>query len=513
MSPPLVETRGLTKRYPGVVALNAVDFTLMPGEVHVLFGENGAGKSTLISMLAGANHPTEGTILVRGEPVVFQDVSDARSRGISAVFQEFSLVPTLTVAENIFLGDEPRIGPFLDRRGMLNRALRLFEDLEFPISPKRRVSSLSRAEQQMVEIAKALHREVSILILDEPTASLTDREVDHLFAVVTRLKRQGVGIIYISHRMQEFARIADRVTVLRDGAKVGEVAMAETSESELVSLMAGRAITEIYPHIPRPKGDSAPLLSIRGLHAWGVHGIDLDVRPGEVLGVAGLIGSGKSRAFRALMGLLPVEAGQVTHAGLDVTGAPTRVLMARGLYYLTADRKTEGLQMTATTRDNLAQGILAGLPRRAGLLPWRAIRAKGEDIAQRVDIPPSYRGRLVAQLSGGNQQKTLFGRGLGSDYDLYILDEPTVGVDMGARAAIYGLIRDLAAAGKAVVVISSDLPEAMNLAHRLVVFSQGRIAAELEGEAIAESAVLAHFFDFDGDSAPSTAASSQGSAA
>lgn len=491
---PLVETVALTKRYPGVVALNAVDFDLRPGEVHVLFGENGAGKSTLISMLAGASHPSSGEIRVGGQAVHFSSVADARAAGIAAVFQEFSLVPTLTVAENLFLGDEPKRGLFVDRAAMVRKATDLFVQLEFAVDPQRRVVSLSRAEQQMVEIAKALHREVSIFILDEPTASLTDREVDHLFDVILRMKARGVGIIYISHRMQEFSRIADRVTVLRDGARIGTVAMAETSEAQLVEMMAGRAITEIYPTIARHPGEV--LLSVSGLHAWGVHGVDLEVRRGEVLGVAGLVGSGKSRSFRAIMGLLPVRGGHVHLGGRDMTGQPTRAMMAAGAYYLTADRKTEGLQLAFTARDNLAQGILAGRSEivRGMLLPWRRIRGRAEAVAQRVDLPPAYRSRLVAQLSGGNQQKTLFGRGLGGDYDLYIFDEPTVGVDMGARASLYGLIRDLAEAGKAVVVISSDLPEVMNLAHRLVVFAHGRIAAELEGEAATEAAVLSHFF-------------------
>jgi len=494
--PPLIETVGLTKRYPGVVALDAVDFDLHAGEVHVLFGENGAGKSTLISMLAGASQPSSGDIRVNGASVQFHSVADARAAGISTVFQEFSLVPTLTVAENLFLGDEPRTGPFLNRRAMAERARALFADLEFDIAPGRRVATLSRAEQQMVEIAKALHSDVSVLILDEPTASLTDREVDHLFDVILRMKARGVGIIYISHRMQEFARIADRVTVLRDGARIGTVRMAETSEAELVEMMAGRAIAEIYPAIARTPGDA--LLTVAGLHAWGVHGVDLEVRRGEVLGVAGLVGSGKSRAFRAIMGLLPIHAGTVTLGGRDVTSQPTRALMQAGACYLPPDRKTEGLQLAFTARDNLMQGILPGERARFGLLPWRRIRQRSEAIAERVELPAAYRDRAVAKLSGGNQQKVLFGRGLGRDYDLYIFDEPTVGVDMGARAAIYRLIQDIAEAGKAVVVISSDLPEAMNLAHRLVVFAHGRISAELDGDAITESAVLAHFFDEEG---------------
>lgn len=498
-NPPLIEAEGLTKRYPGIVALDRVDFDLRAGEVHVLFGENGAGKSTLISMIAGASVPSEGSLKVRGERVSFNSVADARDHGISAVFQEFSLVPTMSVAENIFLGDEPMRGPFKDTGAMQRRAKELFAELEFTIDPGAMVSRLSRAEQQMVEIAKALHDDLSILILDEPTASLTDREVDHLFNVVEQMKERGVGVIYISHRIQEFARVADRITVLRDGAKIGTVKMDETSESELVEMMVGRAIAEIYPQIAA--NPQAPVLEVQGLRTWGVHGVDIEVRPGEVLGVAGLVGSGKSRCFRAIMGLQAVTAGKVTAGGKNVTGASTRSMMDHGIYYLPPDRKSEGLQLAFTARQNLSQGILAGVESRFGLLPWSAIRDKADDVAESVDLPEDYRSRLVAQLSGGNQQKTLFGRGLGRDYGIYIFDEPTVGVDMGARASIYKLIKSLTEAGKAVVVISSDLPEAMNIAHRLIVFSQGRISAELSGGEITESAVLAHFFEEQEESA------------
>ncbi|MEX2408434.1 MAG: sugar ABC transporter ATP-binding protein, partial [Rhodovibrionaceae bacterium] len=445
---PLIETEGLTKRYPGIVALDRVDFDLRRGEVHVLFGENGAGKSTLISMIAGASVPSAGSLKVRGEEVSFQSVADARRYGISAVFQEFSLVPTMSVAENIFLGDEPKRGPFKDRAAMQRRARELFKELAFPIDPGAMVSRLSRAEQQMVEIAKALHDDLSILILDEPTASLTDREVDHLFAVVAQMKARGVGVIYISHRIQEFARIADRITVLRDGAKIGTVRAAEASEPELVEMMVGRAIAEIYPQIGA--NPQAPILEVSGLRASGVHGVDLAIRPGEVLGVAGLVGSGKSRCFRAMMGLIPLNGGRVTLKGEEVTGTSPRGMMDRGVYYLTPDRKNEGLQLVFTARGNLRQGILQGVESKFGLLPWSAIDAKAEQVAGSVDLPEDYRGRLVAQLSGGNQQKTLFGRGLGRDYEVYIFDEPTVGVDMGARASIYKLIKALTEAGKAV---------------------------------------------------------------
>ncbi|MFC4350348.1 sugar ABC transporter ATP-binding protein [Fodinicurvata halophila] len=489
----VIETSALTKRYPGVVALDAVDFDLKAGEVHVLFGENGAGKSTLIAMIAGASQPSGGSIRVNGEEVQFQSVADARGKGISAVFQEFSLVPTMTVAENIFLGDEPKRGGFTDKAGMLRRSRELFRQLDFAIDPKALVSTLRRAEQQMVEIAKAFHGQLSILILDEPTASLTEREVDQLFQVVEQMKARGVGIIYISHRIQELKRIADRVTVLRDGRKIGTVAMAETSEAKLVEMMAGRAIDEIYPRIEARPGDA--LLEVEGLKTAGVAEASLSVRPGEILGVAGLVGSGKSRCFRALFGLQPLQGGRVRLKGRDVTGANSRRMMGLGVYYLPPDRKSEGLQLAFTSRANLIQGVMVGASSRLGVLPWKQMHAKAEEVADSVELPPDFRGRLAAQLSGGNQQKTLFGRGLGKDYDLYIFDEPTVGVDMGARAAIYGLIQRLTERGKAVVVISSDLPEVMNLSHRLLVFSQGRISAELPQADISEATVLAHFFE------------------
>ena len=496
----LIETRALSKRYPGVLALDAVDFDLNPGEVHVLFGENGAGKSTLISMLAGANTPTSGEILREGVPVAFGSVADAQKAGVHTVFQEFSLVPTMTVAENIFLGHEPRIGPFINRAAMRRQARALFDDLDFPIDPDAPVAQLSRAQQQMVEIAKAFHGDLSILILDEPTASLTDREVDHLFRFIARLKEQGAGIIYISHRMQEFTRIADRITVLRDGARIGTVAMAETDEAALVEMMTGRSITEIYPTIRHAPG--ASILSVSNLRTPGTTGLDFEVYPGEVLGVAGLVGSGKSRAFRAVMGLAPRLGGTVHFKGEDMSAATPRAMIGAGAYYLSPDRKSEGLDLAATANANLTVNLVMGAPPgRLGLIDRRAARAGCTEIAGRVELSPDYRAKRISQLSGGNQQKVLFGKAFAQKVDLYIFDEPTIGVDMGTRAALYLLIRDLAEAGKAVVVISSDLPEAMNLSHRLLVFSNGRISAQLGGDDIREDRVLKSFFDEESQSA------------
>lgn len=494
----LVETRGLTKRYPGVLALNGVDFDLNPGEVHVLFGENGAGKSTLISMLAGANSPSEGEIVLNGEPVQFGSVADAQAKGIYTVFQEFSLIPTLTVAENIFLGWEPTRGPFVDHRAMRRRAREMFEELDFPIDPGAITASLSRAQQQMVEITKAFHGDLSVLILDEPTASLTDREVDHLFGFIADLKARGVGIVYISHRIQEFQRIADRVTVLRDGAKIGTVAMDETDEDALVEMMTGRAITEIYPTIAHNPGEV--LLKAEGVETPGVSAASLEVRAGEVLGIAGLVGSGKSRLFRAMMGVAPRLGGSVTLKGRDITHAPTREIIKAGLYYLSPDRKAEGLDLAKPSNDNLALNLVMGGTgvSKAGFINWKTVRAESAKIADYVELHEGYRAKLVSQLSGGNQQKVLFGKCFGQEADIYVFDEPTVGVDMGTRAALYLLIKALAEQGKAVVVISSDLPEVLHLSHRMLVLAHGHISAELSGDEMTEDTVLKHFFDESG---------------
>lgn len=495
---PLITTSQLTKKYPGVVALNAVDFELDTGEVHVLFGENGAGKSTLISLLAGANTPSQGTITLEGREVRFGSVADAQELGIYTVFQEFSLMPTLTVAQNIFMGWEPLIGPFLDHKTMRRRSVEMLAELGFDIDPNAVVGGLSRAQQQMVEITKAFHGDLKVLILDEPTASLTDKEVDHLFDFVLSLKARGVGVIYISHRIQEFTRIADRITVLRDGAKIGTVAIDDTDEGALVEMMTGRAIDEIYPQIANQNGET--LLEVTDLRTWGVHHASFTVQAGEVLGVAGLVGSGKSRLFRALMGLTARAEGKVVLKGEDISKASTAHIIRSGMYYLSSDRKHEGLDLAKTSAQNLAVNLIMGdkVPGSSPFVPWKAVGREISTICDHVELQDSYRRKPVSQLSGGNQQKVLFGRCFGQEADVYIFDEPTVGVDMGTRSALYLLIKELAEAGKAVIVISSDLPEVMNLAHRLLILAHGTITAELAGDEMSEEQVLKYFFDESG---------------
>jgi ribose transport system ATP-binding protein len=492
----LIETRGLSKHYPGVDALVDVDFELRSGEVHALFGENGAGKSTLISILSGANTPTRGTIQFRGQPLTLADVGAARARGISAVFQEFSLVPTLTIAENLFLGDEPVRGGFLDRRNELKRARELLERLGFPLRADRKVEELSRAEQQMVEIAKAFRGDLSVLILDEPTASLTERETESLFALIGQAKARGVGIIYITHRMAELRRIADRVTVLRDGRKVGLVDAHAADEATLIQMMSGRPISQVFPTVNYAPAKT--LLSLdRITTADGtVRDVSLEVKAGEIVGIAGLVGCGKSEVARACYGLLPVAKGRVTFDGIDVTGWKTRRMLDAGFTYLPPDRHKEGLVLARNAVENASLPALH-LPQFSGnvFLKRRNEKDAVTRLAQQLKLQPFDLQREMAAFSGGNQQKVLIAKMLTRDVKVFVFDEPTVGVDVSTRVAIYRLIADLCEAGAGVLLISSDLPEVLHLCNRAYVMFRGAIQVELQGSQITEDRVLSHFFE------------------
>jgi len=498
--PALLRLDGVSKHFPGVVALDGVDFDLRPGEVHVLFGENGAGKSTLISLAAGVHRPSHGRIRFRGEPIDLASVHQARQLGISAVFQEFSLVPQLTVEENLFLGAEliePRtkLG-LLDKRAMHAKAREIIERLGFPLKPRMRVAYLSRAEQQMVEIAKAFRAELSVLILDEPTASLTERETERLFGLIQQAKGQGVGIIYITHRMAEIKRIGDRVTVLRDGRHVATLGVEEVSETRLVELMTGRVIAQIFPQIRSNPGET--LLDVRDLSTVNgtVSQVSLRVRAGEVVGLAGLVGSGKSEVARACFGVEKLSAGRVAFRGEDVTGRKPRAMLDRGFFYVPPDRRSEGLVMMRGSRENIALPSLGLAPFSNGLFVNRsAERSETLKRARRLNLQPLDLERPLEHFSGGNQQKVLLAKALSREVRLFVFDEPTVGVDVGTRVAIYQFIRDLCEAGAGILLVSSDLPEILHLTHRAYVMYRGQLRAELAGEEITEDKVLRCFFE------------------
>ena len=505
-SVPLLSAAALTKDYGGFRALDSADFALRAGETHVLFGENGAGKSTLISILAGAQRQTSGVVRFRGEEVHPRSTLDARACGVSAVFQEFSLAPQMTVEENIFLGAEESRRGLLAKKSMRRRARDLLERLGFDLPAGARVSSLSRAERQMVEIAKAFRAEPSVLILDEPTASLTDSEAESLFNLMAQLKSRGVGVIYITHRMGEIRRVGDRVTVLRDGKVVATVDAKTASEDELVRLMTGRVVSEVFPKIAFAPGEKALQAENLATADGAAAGASFHARRGEIVGLAGLVGSGKSEAARACFGLEKIIAGTVTLNGEDISRISPAGAMARGLFYLPPDRREEGLMMTRPCRENISLPAIGLAP----LAKWGFIRRGRErraarELAGRFNLAPMRPERAAELFSGGNQQKIMLakclsrpagaGAGGAGAGGVFIFDEPTVGVDVGARADIYAFIRDLCEGGAAILLVSSDLPEVLHLSHRLYVFHRGAARAELRGADITEEGALSHFFD------------------
>jgi ribose transport system ATP-binding protein len=491
----LLELAGVGKRFPGAIALDAVDFDLRPGEVHVLLGENGAGKSTLINIMAGTFAPDSGQFRFQGREVTHLTPHRARLMGISPVFQEFSLIPELTVEQNLFLGREMTAGPLLRRDAMRGRAVELLADLGFDLRPGVKAGRLSRAHQQMAEIAKALLAETRVLILDEPTASLTEAEVDRLFELLARLKAQGVGIIYVSHRMAEIRRIADRVTILRDGRRVATVAASEATDTSLVELMTGRRIDMLFPTIiARP---AATVLEIEGLTLadGSVRDASLFARAGEITGIAGLVGSGKSELIRAVYGLAYVAAGSIRLRGKPFDAPSPATALDAGVCYFPSDRGAEGLAVERPVRENASMAAL-DLARlsRFGLLRRAAERSLVRNVMERLSLRPLETERRVRAFSGGNRQKVLLARGLMRDISLFLFDEPTVGIDVGAKLEVYALMKDLAEAGAAIVLVSSELPEVMNLSNRLYVMHRSHIVAELAGEAMTEHTVLGHFF-------------------
>ncbi|MFF3821006.1 sugar ABC transporter ATP-binding protein [Streptomyces bluensis] len=494
----LLRIEGIRKTFPGVVALDGVDFDLRRGEVHVLLGENGAGKSTLIKMLSGAYRPDAGRIVVGGEEVRIHGAQDSERLGIATIYQEFNLVPDLTVAENIFLGRQPRRFGLIDRKRMEADAAALLERVGVNVSPRARVRELGIARLQMVEIAKALSLNAGVLIMDEPTAVLTSEEVDKLFGNVRRLREDGVGIVFITHHLEEIAALGDRVTVLRDGRSVGQVP-ASTPEDELVRLMVGRSIEAQYPR-ERPGAGEAPLsesprtealLKVEGLTRDGVfHDVSFEVRAGEVVGVAGLVGAGRTEVVRAVFGADPYDKGLVKVAGAKLRRHDVNAAMRAGIGLVPEDRKGQGLVLDASVAENLGLVTLRGATR-GGFVDLQAQHEAAARTAEQLGVRMAGLHQHVRTLSGGNQQKVVIGKWLLADTKVLILDEPTRGIDVGAKVEIYQLINELTAAGAAVLMISSDLPEVLGMSDRVLVMAQGRIAGELPAAEATQDAVMA----------------------
>jgi ribose transport system ATP-binding protein len=492
MSETVLEVRGLVKEYPGVKALQGVDLDVQTGEVHCLLGPNGAGKSTLIKCVSGAVEPTAGEILFEGEPLPVGDPMGSLKRGVATIYQELDLVEDLTVAESIFLGHEQRRGPFLDRATMARDSLALLERLGHTgIPANAKIGELRPAAQQIVSIARALSGDVRLLIMDEPSAILDEEEIEVLFAVVRRLTDEGVGVVYISHRLDEIRRIGNRVTVLADGRTTAVGISADTPTDELVSLMiGGRRVDQLYPE--RPTGGGDVLLDVRGVrHLPMVRGVSLEVRAGEVLGLGGLVGSGRTELLRVVYGLDKAEEGEVFVDGKPLPPHKPAAAIKAGLGLAPEDRKSQGLVLDWSLAKNVSLADI-GRFERGPLIDVRRERAETRKQLEALKTVPDDVDRAARLLSGGNQQKVVLARWLMRECRVLLLDEPTRGVDVPTKAEIYRLIAELAGRGIGVLVVSSELEELVGICTRILVMRQGEIVAEVDGASATEQELLRH---------------------
>ena len=495
----LVEMREIVKRFPGVLAVDRVHFDLKPGEVHALLGANGAGKSTLIKILAGVYHRDDGEVHLRGEPVEIHSPRHAQQLGIATIYQEYNLVPDLSVAENVSLGHLPRgatplTRPFISRREMNRRTEALLAELQVDISPATPVRRLGVAKQQMVEIAKALALESEIYIMDEPTAALSSKEIDELFRVTRSMKSRGCAVIYISHRLEEVGQIADRVTVMRDGKRVDTLNVDEAPTDRLVELMVGRMVHRAKRREKCSAGDQ--LLRVEGLTRKGTfQDIDLHVCTQEIVGLAGVMGSGRTEIARAVFGADSIDSGQVYLDGAPVTIRSPSDAVRRGICYLPEDRKSLGLVLCGSVKDNVILASLSRLCRlrlggRGIFLDRARIRKEVVHRVKELDIKTPGISQLVEYLSGGNQQKVVVARWLCSNAKVFLFDEPTRGIDVGTKSEIYGLVQSLADEGAGVLLISSEVEELEDVCDRVYVLRHGQIVAELERDGLSKESIL-----------------------
>ncbi|WP_207210730.1 sugar ABC transporter ATP-binding protein [Lichenibacterium minor] len=491
-SAPILEMRNISKTFPGVKALSNVNLTIYPGEVHALMGENGAGKSTLMKTLSGAYQADPGgEIRIAGRPMKASGPIEAREAGVSIIYQELALAPNLTVAENIYLNREPRRGGFIDRAAMVAGSEGVLQRLGATFTPRTLVGSLSIAEQQMVEICRAVHAESKILVMDEPTTALSSRESEKLFAIVRQLRREGLAIIYISHRMAEVYELSDRVSVLRDGQYVGTILRSEMTPEVVVKMMVGRDLSSFYKKQTRFRPDKPPVLEVRNIgDGRRVRDVSFDLHPGEVLGLAGLVGAGRTEMARMLFGADPRTTGEIRIAGRPVQIRSPQDAIDVGLVYLTEDRKAEGVLLDMSAKDNINL-MICSKDARAGVLDLGKAMQRCRDAIAAMKIRVAGPEITVGSLSGGNQQKCLLSRLLETRPMVLILDEPTRGVDIGAKSEIYRIIDDLAKGGAAVLVISSELAEVVGVSDRVIVMREGHLEGEVRDDDINQEAIIA----------------------
>lgn len=484
-----MEMRDIVKSFPGVMALNGVDFTCYQGEVHALVGENGAGKSTLMKILSGVYRPDRGKIILNGKEINIQSPKDAQRMGIATLYQEFNLIDELNVAENIFLGREPvsRMG-IIDSQTIYRRSRELLETLNVTVNLNAKIKDLSVAQQQIVEILKALSLNADIIIMDEPTAVISGKELESLFNIIRSLKQQGKTIIYISHRLEEIFQIADRVTVLRDGQWIGMIETANADKQEIIRMMVGRTLAETFP--PKERGERALVLSMKGVSQGKLlKNVNLQVYSGEILGIAGLVGSGRTELARSIFCAERIDHGEILLFDRRIDNQSPREAIRQGIGFVTEDRKSEGIVACLSVRKNLTLPALDKL-QRFGLLQNKKEKGIAMDCVDRFNIMTPHIDQEIQYLSGGNQQKLILAKWLNLNPSLIILDEPTRGIDVGAKAEIYQLIRNLAKNGTAIIMISSELPEIIGMSDRIVVMHNGELKGEIEAETATEEAIL-----------------------
>ena len=495
---PVLQAREVTKTFAGVQALDRVDFTLEEGEAHALVGENGAGKSTLIKVLTGVHRPDGGEVLLGGEPRSFARPLDAQQAGISTIYQEVNLIPLMSAAQNVFLGREPRTGlGLVDTRAMERQARELMDSYGIEVDVRRPLRTLGLGAQQMVALARAVSIDARVVIMDEPTSSLEPREVATLFEVIARLREQGIAILYVSHRMDELYEVCERVTVLRDGRLVHTGDLADLPRLELVSMMLGRSASELdssgvteFGEADRTRSAEPLLVAEHLTRKHQISDVALDVRPGEVLGLGGLLGAGRSETLKAVAGAMPLDRGQVSVGGRRVRGGSVPAAIRAGVVLLPEDRKAEGIIPNLSVRENI---VLAALPRlsRFGFTSRRRQDKVVSTMMQRLHIKASSPDQPVAELSGGNQQKVMIARWLAMSPRVLLLDEPTRGIDVGAKAEVQALVDELAAEGLGIVLVSSELEEVIEGADRMIVLKDGAVVAELTGDDITEERLMA----------------------
>lgn len=492
MSELLLQMEGIDKSFPGVHALNECKFDLRAGEVHALVGENGAGKSTMMKILSGIYPKDAGRILLRGVEVNVPNPRVAQHLGISMIHQELNLMPHLSVAQNVWIGREPRKGlPFwLDDAAINKDTQALFDHMRLKIDPHTRVSDLTVAKQQMVEIAKALSFNSAVLIMDEPTAALTEAEIDELFSIIRQLRSQGVGIVYISHRLEELKVISDRITVMRDGRYIDTIATAESTKDQIISMMVGRVIFESTPEVPENPSREA-VLEVRNLNRGrALKDVNFSLYRGEILGFAGLMGAGRTEVARAVFGADAIDSGTILVHGKPARIHAPRDAVQHGIGYLSEDRKRYGLALGMDVETNMVLASLGRFLNAIGFVKTRATAKAAETYVSALAVKTPSLQQRVRNLSGGNQQKVVIGKWLTVDTDILIFDEPTRGIDVGAKSEIYKLLNDLASRGKSIIMISSELPEILRMSHRIVVMCEGRITGELSSAEATQEKIM-----------------------